>query len=216
VSFAELYRGWSAALFLDGLENRSGPSAASTDWVLAGPRQSRRMADGSTETWTMTGTSTHYAIVEGSAEGGVDIEVVGPPETQLQVTAVRLPPDLPSLELAVRNVPGGDGTRSVRLIVRQHGGGRVHWTSLAWEPLVPHGDSADAGARHGGLDAHGLEKAFGTSSLGPDAQIVSEVITLSGVRDEGGPLVLKLVGADSRGRRVVAWGELGGEVAAVH
>jgi hypothetical protein len=53
-----------------------------------------------------------------------------------------------------------------------------------------------------------MEKAFGTSSLGPDAQVVSEVIPLSGVHDLDGPLVFKLVGADPRGRRVVAWGEL--------
>ena len=69
----------------------SGPRAESdarpADWVRGGPRLAR-LAAGRRIAGTALGTTSHYVIVDGSTTGAVEIEVSGPAEAQLQVTAV--------------------------------------------------------------------------------------------------------------------------------
>jgi hypothetical protein len=209
VNFAELYRRWSAALFLDRLQ----PSPAQEDhrgdgWVLAGPRAGLIVPDGTPVSWTLTGTSTHYVTVAGSTAGAVSIEVTGPPEAQLQVTAVQLPDDLPRVELTVQQVPNHEGPRRVRVLAQEHDGVPVTLESLAWEPLVPRRKTRGEPSSHGRLDARGLRASFGSLELAAGSRVASNPITLTGTTRDSGPTVLKLVGIDPHGRRVTAWAEI--------
>ncbi len=46
-------------------------------WELAGPRTTRVIPDGATETWSSAGTSSHYLVVEASPRGAIDVEIKG-------------------------------------------------------------------------------------------------------------------------------------------
>ena len=122
-TFADLYRRWSLALFLSGLEpsrDKAGlpedgfrsinMRAPCEDWELAGPRFTRVSADGSSDCWPALGTTSHFAVVESSPTGAVEIEVAGPPEAELQVTVLPLGADLPRLDLAVSKLRGPGGS----------------------------------------------------------------------------------------------------------
>ena len=120
-SFAALYREWTVALYLSGLDPAADPGQPGRyrsidprgmieDWVLAGPRSARVRPGGPADAWSAAGTSTHYAIVEGPAR----VQVDGPAAAALQVTAVPLPDDLGGLDLEVRPAPTAEGGVSIR------------------------------------------------------------------------------------------------------
>jgi len=218
-SFESLYRGWTVALFLSGLDPAADPGQAGRyrsldprgtieDWVLAGPRSSRVRPGGAADAWSAPGTSTHYAVVEGSTRGGVRVEVAGPSRAGIQVTAVRLPDDLGGFDLDVRPTSGRDGVVTVRARLADRDGAAIRLGAIAWEPLVPAADSGAAGFRRAGLDRLGIARRFGTSALGPGARLASGPIRLEGVRPGDGPIVFKAVGTDPAGRRVSAWAEV--------
>jgi hypothetical protein len=68
----------------------------------------------------------------------------------------------------------------------------------------PHG----GGSHRGQLDARGIEDSFGTSMLPASGELRSRPIPLGGVSTVTGPLVIKIIGVDSKGRRVAAWADL--------
>ena len=79
-SFAELFRRWSVALFMSGLDPASKPEQRGTyrsvdvrnplvDWELAGPRVSYVAAGGRADCWSAAGTSSHFVVVRGSSTG---------------------------------------------------------------------------------------------------------------------------------------------------
>jgi hypothetical protein len=218
MTFADLYRQWSTALYLSGLGlgrastaflslNPRGPLDA---WELAGPRTVLLSPDGAAETWSAAGTSSHYVVVEGSPTGAVAVDVLGPPEAELQVTAVPLPADMARLDLAVRSTSGPDGTSRIHVQIRERQGTAVRLSALAWEPLVPAANPHVAPFRRGGLDMLGVASAFGTSALPALGELHSRPIPLSGVSGAEGPLIVKAIGTDARGRRVAAWAEIPG------
>ncbi len=214
--FAALYRRWTIALALDGLDPRDDRAGfASLDlrsdlggWPLAGPRMTTVVPGGGADSWSAVGTSSHFAVVESSGTGGVRVEVSGPPEAELQVTAIPLPSDLPRMDLTARNEPDPDGTPRLLARLHEHDGVPVTLCSLSWEPLVPATDPRSSGFRRAGLDAAGIATAFGGTDLPPRGELASRPIALGGVRRGDGPLVIKAVGTDARGRRVSAWAEL--------
>jgi len=219
LAFEELYRRWSIALFLGGLESgrdrapvggfRSvNPRGTFGAWDLAGPRTTRVRPDGPADTWSAAGTSSHYAVVEASSTGAVAIEVDGPSGAELQVTAIPLPADLARLDLTARASVGPDGELRLHARIHEQGGTSVHLSSLSWEPLVPAADPHGPGFRRDGLDRVGITSTFGTSALKPHGQLTSAPIRLAGVRGDCPPLVLKLVGTDAHGHRVAAWVDL--------
>jgi hypothetical protein len=214
VSFSRLYRDWSAALFLSGL----GPGLDGTpqfrslvvrgpfdDWELAGPRTARVVPGGPEDLWQSGGTSSHFVVVEPSAEGAVAIEVTGPAESVLQVTAVPLPPASAEIALSARLVPGPGGTSNLMAEICEQQGAPVRLSALAWEPLVPTANPRKAEFRHGALDMLGIAARFGTSALPARGRLASQPIPLAGVRRGSGPLLVKAVGTDSAGYRVAAW-----------
>jgi hypothetical protein len=216
MAFAELYRQWSIALYFSGLDPsergdgfRSLNLRAPIDgWQLAGPRTSRVAADGGLETWSASGTSSHFVVIDASHSRGVDVEVNGPADAQLQVTAVPLAADLPDLDLRaqVGREPGGGVF--VRAEVGDRGGAEAQLSSVAWEPLVPAADPRRAGGRPGRLEGMSLTSAFGSTSLSAGGTLRSGPIRLTGMSPASGPLIVKVVGTDRLGRRAAAWAEV--------
>ena len=147
-TFAGLYRGWTLDLFGQRLEasgresgDRDRSSAAGeksglgrAEWARGGPRLTR-LASGSVDRWTALGTTSHYAIVDGSTSGAVEIEVSGPPEAELQVTAVLLGDDRPRLDLSAVKVRGENGEYFLRAHIKERHGMPVRLSQISWEPL---------------------------------------------------------------------------------
>ena len=160
-TFAALYRRWSLATFLSGMDPSARPLAVDDDGYLslnlrapindrelAGPRY-HAMAPGSpADRWEAAGTSTHYVILDGSASGAVEVEVQGPPEAGIQVTALPLGDAHARLDLALDASPGPgpDGEWTVRVRVDERHGVPVRLSSLSWEPMIP-GSRVDERAR---------------------------------------------------------------------
>ena len=173
-TFPQLFRRWTVALYLSGLDpsllpeegyRSIDPRGEFEDWVLAGPRTSTLTPGEPGEAWSAEPTTAHYALIEGSPSGAVTVEVTGPPEARLQVTAVPLPGRSARPELRILSSTGVDGEVRVRAEVVERDGTPVRLGALAWEPLVPPEDPRAAISRRGGLDMLGIASAFGTSAL---------------------------------------------------
>jgi hypothetical protein len=54
----------------------------------------------------------------------------------------------------------------------------------------------------------GIASTFGTSALSAGGELSSDFIPLPGVSTESGPLVIKVIGTDPKGRRVAAWADV--------
>jgi hypothetical protein len=219
-SFAALYREWTTALYLSGLEpqqNRTdaglyrslNPRGSFADWVLAGPHASRVQVGGPADVWSASGTSTHFAVVESLDPGATHIEVNGPARADLQVTVVRLPDDLGGLELDVRPFRTGFGAApSVQARVGATRGGAVRIDAIAWESLVPAADCRAAGFRRGAFGSSEIQARFSATAIASGSRLDWRTIPLEGVRAGDGPIVFKAVGTDSAGRSVSAWAEV--------
>ena len=225
-TFADLYRRWSLALFLSGLEpsrDKAGlpedgfrsinMRAPCEDWELAGPRFTRVSADGRSDRWTALGTSSHFVVVESSPTGAVEIEVAGPPEAELQVTVLPLGADLPRLDLSVTKLRGHGGELRLRARIKERNGVPVRLSALSWEPLTPSANPHAAGFRCGRLDMLGIAAAFGSSALEAAGELRSRPIPMPGVSPSNGPLAIKVIGTDEKGRRIAAWAEIDAEPA---
>ena len=226
-TFAGLYRRWSLALYQSGLDpDLEKPDAAGDgfvsvkirsphdEWELAGPRPTRIAPGGPGDHWSAVGTSSHFVIVDGSSTGAVEIEVAGPPEADLQVTALPIGGDLARLDLSVTKIRGQAGELWVRAQIKERHGTAVRLSALSWEPLTPGPNPHSAGFRCGRLDMLGIASAFGTSALPGSGELRSRPICLTGVSTNTGPLVIKVIGTDAMGRRVAAWAALDQEPAA--
>lgn len=224
-AFSELYRRWSVALFESGLAPQRGetergtPSYRSVNirgplegWQLAGPRTTRIVADGESDTWETAGTSSHYVVVRSNSAGALEVRISGPAEAELQVTAIPLPTYMGRLEISARTSTGPDGELRLRASIREGGGSSVRLSALAWESLTPPADGRMPGFRRGELDSLGIASSFGTSAVPVGGRLGSLPIHLRGVHPDSGPLVIKLIGTDSQGRRVAAWAEVNAPV----
>ena len=223
-TFADLYRRWSLALFLSGMEplrNKAGLSeegfrsinmrAPCEDWELAGPRFTRVVADGTSDCWQALGTTSHFAIVESAPTGAVEVEVVGPAEAELQVTVVPLGADLPRLDLAVSHLRGPGGELRLRARIKEQNGVPVRLSALSWEPVTPSANPHTASFRCGRLDMLGITAAFGSSALEASGELRSRPIPMPGASPSNGLLAVKVIGTDKKGRRIAAWAEIDAE-----
>ncbi|MHB1559221.1 MAG: hypothetical protein ACYC61_17340 [Isosphaeraceae bacterium] len=219
-SFASLFRRWSIAMFLDGLDGRD-PSTSQgggrnligfrgpvEDREFAGPRYRRVKPDGQPHRWDAAGTSCHYVLLQGDSGGAVEIEVEGPPEACIQVTALPLGAGHAQLGLEVKRQARPGVVPSIRARITEGHGVPVRLSSLSWEPLIPGPRPRVDGPHPGRLDMLGVASAFGTSALEAHGQLDSAEIPLEGVTAGSGPLAIKVVGTDAVGRRVNAWAEL--------
>jgi hypothetical protein len=221
--FADLYRRWSVALYRSGLRPHAAESAPGddgfrsinlrapcADWELVGPRY-HRVGPGQAEVrWSASASSSHYAVIEGSTTGAVAIDVAGPEEAQIQVTALPLGGNQPRLDLSVESVPrpGGDTELYVRARICERHGRPVRLSALSWELLTPGPNPHAMDVRPGRLDMLGIASAFGTSWLPAHGELRSGLIRVPGASRASPPLVIKLVGTDPEGRRASAWADL--------
>jgi hypothetical protein len=219
--FAELYRRWSIDLFLSGLNDRhtepglaDHPSPSLTlrepwdDWEMAGPRITRVAPGSSSDAWTQLGTTSHFVVVAASPSGAVDIDVSGPPQAQLQVTAVSLGSQRPRLEASVTPIAREGGNLRVVVRIRECHGVPVRLSAISWEPLTPGPNPHASGFKRGRLDMLGVASSLGTAALGPNAELTSQPIVLDTTDDHGNTVVFKVTGTDPSGHRVSAWAEL--------
>ena len=222
-TFTALYRRWSVALFTSGLDPAESGSDAGgdgfcstnlrspwSDWEMAGPRYSRVSPGGPADCWEAMGTSSHYIVIDGSPMGAVEIEVAGPSQAEIQVTALPLGDDQARLSLALESSPGPSGELGIRARVAERNGVPVRLSALSWEPLVP-GPRPHVDGRHTGrLDILGLAVTLGTSAIPSGGELRSGTIRLSGISRDTGPIVIKVVGTDRNGRRISAWADVNG------
>jgi hypothetical protein len=218
--FEELYRQWSLALYLSGLDTRAGRAGDYQsldmrgqlgDWELAGPRPLQVRPGGEPACWSATGTSTQFLLVDPPTEApAIAVSVSAPPEADLQVTVVPLPAGTARLELDVQAAAGTGpgGVPRLRASLRERNGVGVTLTAVAWEPLAPAANPRAARFRSGALDPAGIARAFGTCTLPPRGKLQSQEVPLADAPDDDFPLIVKVVGTDERGHRVAAWAEV--------
>jgi hypothetical protein len=217
-TFADLFRRWSLAMFLSGLDpsnpttDRPGDGFRSVnlhaprpDCELAGPRYRRITPDDPADRWDAAGTSSHYVLLDGDAGGAVEVEVAGPPEAELQVTALPMGEDRARLALSIRANQERDGKLTVLAHLAERNGIPVRLSALLWEPLLPGPRPRLDGRGSGRIDMLGIAASFGTSSLPARGELRSRPIPLTGYSPQTGPIVLKVLGTDPLGRRVTAW-----------
>ena len=220
-AFAGLFRRWTLDLIKDDLEadatteclpDQAGSHHEKTpsrprESETAGPRFSR-VSTGSADRWMALGTTSHYAIVDGSTSGAIEIEVAGPAEADLQVTAVALGDDRPRIDLTAVKVHGVNGQHFLRAQVKERHGVQVRLSQFSWEPISPGANARTDAESRGRLQADELEKTMGTSALAASAELTSQLIPLPDAGAGNGPLVVKVVGIDGNGRQISAWADL--------
>ena len=219
-TFASLYRAWTLDLIQNGLGPATTTQGATNEQrpretvrsqprecELAGPRVAH-VGTGTVDRWTALGTTSHYAIVDGSTSGAIEVEVAGPPEAQLQVTAFLLGDDRPRLDLSAVKVRGVNGECFLRAHIKERNGVPARLSLVSWEPLAPGvNPRAGAGCR-GRLEAAEIEKTLGALDVPASGELASQLILLTGLAAFHGPLVVKVIGTDEQGRRVSAWADL--------
>ena len=134
-------------------------------WELAGPRFKRIRPAGPADSWQALSTSSHFAVVASSPTGAVEVEVAGPPEAELQVTALPIGDDLARIDLSVNKIHGPGGEILMRVRVNERHGVPVRLSALSWEPLTPSPNPHANEFRCGRLDMLGIAASFGTSAL---------------------------------------------------
>jgi hypothetical protein len=147
-------------------------------------------------------------IVDGSTSGSVEIAVTGPPEAELQVTAVALGPDRARLDLSVSKIHAAAGEFSLRATIAERHGIPVRLTTLSWEPLTPELDRDATASCRGRLAKREIADAFFTSELPAFGELRSQPIRLPGVTRHTGSMVVEVIGIDATGRPVAAWADL--------
>jgi hypothetical protein len=222
-SFASLYRRWSVATFLSGLDadaDADQPDDASEPYRtvnlrspreeldFTGPRFQRMSPDRGHERFHVASTASHYVIVDGARAGGVEIEVSGPPEADMQVTVVPLGDDHARLDLSIVRSRAKGGDLLVTAAIKERDGVPVRLSALSWEPLVPAANPHAGDSHRGRLDMLGVAASFGTSAIPAGGELRSKPIRLPGVTRQSGPIVVKVIGTDARGRRIAAWADL--------
>jgi len=222
-TFADLFRRWSVALYCNGLSTGSSTAgspfktddfasvelrAPGEEWELAGPRFARMTPGSQPHEWSALGTTAHYVVVDGSHSPYVEIDVSGPRAAELQVTTVPLGTDLARLDLSVQKSYSPATGLCLRARVREGHGIPVRLSALAWEPRTPPADPAVSLGRCRRLDALGVAATFGTAAIPGHGELVSRPIPLTGIPPGCGPLVVKVIGTDANGWRVVGWAQV--------
>ncbi len=216
--FAELYRAWTAALFLSQTGMAREPSeelrflslrAQLGSRLLAGPSYEYLDPDGAARRFSLVGTSTKYWLACAASAAGMRVRVLADPAADLQVTVRRLPANLPRLVMHARLVPSSqpaDTPRRFRVELSEADGVPANLEHLAWERLEPGSNKeTDRGCSSGVLDAHDLREAFGRTRLEPDRPHVSAEFELDPGTPRDPSIVIKLAARDDAGHSVTAW-----------
>lgn len=216
--FAELFRDWSAALFLShsGLATRPehelryiSPRSTLNGRLLAGPRHEFLDLAGETRRFDLSGTSTKYFVAHSSLGSATRVRITAEPSASLQVSVYRLPTTLARLEmkaqLADSSDPRGHGT-AFQVQLSERNGTPVRLDHLAWEQCAD-GSNKDGALGCCGrvLSAEDITKLFGTPNISGSGTITASNIAIETLASPDQPLVLKATGRDAGDRAVSAW-----------
>ena len=124
------------------------------------------------------------------------------------MTAVPLGVDRPRLEVSAVKLRGANDEAFLRAEIKERHGVAVRLTHFSWEPLAPSASRRGGVGCRGRLDAAEMEKTLGGPLVPAGGELISQPIRLAGAGTLDGPLVVKVVGADAKGRRVSAWAEV--------
>ena len=179
---------------------------------LAGPRSTRLEpddADRRRDDFSLESTTTRFLEIAGSRAGGVMIDVDCPPGSEPQVTVIPLPEGRADLSMTIESIADAETAEpTVKIAIGERSGVGVRLTSLSWESLAPPQvvDPLRSSTR---LDHAALVTIFGSDRIEKSSELTSKrTITLNGLAERDGPIVLKLTGIDDSGRRVAAWAEI--------
>jgi hypothetical protein len=210
--FDELFRDWSIAVCLDGIDSPTRPQCGlesldlhdqlGTRW-LAGSRPI--IAQLGQISVPLAPTSFCPIRVHVPADQIRTLEIVANPETRLQVSLIRLPDDWPLVTMHATTRGGtDDGQRRLVLNVEHQSGAPVRWTHITWERARLPLESATRSSRRATILDAGQTFSEPTSSAG--TTLVSQPLPCSA---SAATLVFKLAGLDAHGRRIAAWCETG-------
>ena len=213
--FDGLYRRFAADLFLETIRLADGHHRAHTShglprvdvggplgqWGLAGPKfEHWDLADPiqRDRQLRLAPTSSQYFVVSASRAGARRLRVAADENVSLQLSIVRLPDTLPRLELEAR--PTADG--GWQLAVHESSGTPVEVSHVAWETLVP--DRQAAGHKTQTMvRREELTELFDKRKIPGGGHLVGRPVTFDELPP--GPLAVRVVARDRRGRRVTAW-----------
>lgn len=211
--FDELYRRFAADLFLRTIQTSEASAAcascvdlpridlASTlgDWGLAGPRYESLEVDEAVEAnLELCGTTSRYFVVSANGNGARRIHIAAELGSQLQVTLVRLPDELPRLRLETLPTDRGKW----KLALSESSGTPLELCHVAWEDL---GDSPVSAAPQCLADDE-LSNMFDDVCVPGGGELIGR--ELEGPRHPGQPVSVRVVARDPQGRRVTAWATL--------
>ncbi len=218
--FEDLYREWTVAMALNGVDPgrpdlggiHSLELRGEMDgWILAGPRIDLVSPGSPAREWDQASTASRYFVLHSPDRRPLDVKIVAPSGSGLQVTVVRLPEDAPLLDVAAvaSRSPRTPAGSQVRFRVKEQGGVGVRLGALAWESAVPArltaGRAPAATLPRGGLDQLAIASKFGSSAVRGGGTVLSGPVPLGAFAEDDGPIVFKLLGVDAKGRRVSAW-----------
>jgi hypothetical protein len=224
-SFSELFREWTISLALSGTsigfepEIRNSKSEHTVDIrrplggrLLCGPRFEELALSGGKQEVHLLGTSAAFFLLHSPAKVGSRLTIATEPDSNLQVTLIRLPEQTGRLSVRVESQdvrPVSPGCQTVRLVVTAHDQD-LALEHAAWERLVPTANRPeDTSYLPAAVDRSGdgtmLQSWFGDLHLKAGETRISGAISLphAGTPDES--WVFKVSGTDSAGHHLSAW-----------
>jgi len=224
-SFADLFRQWTTALALSGTnltDIRSLGDSGSlmrldlhqplAGRILCGPRFTEMLLGGDRQEAALAGTGAGFFLLHSPNKCASRMTITADPESNLQVTLIRLPKQTARLSLRVepQKVSAANlGAQSVRVSVTAHDQ-EVTLDQAAWERLVPTANRPEdtsyrMPASYASSTQTTVQTWFGNLRLKAGETKTSEPISIptSGGADEH--WVFKISAVDSAGHHISAW-----------
>lgn len=205
--FRELFREWSTELSLAEL-SPAFPSSPALN--LFGPLERRvltgvrheHLPESGAQVYRLAPTSFLPVRVHVPAGRSLRVQVQIPPECSPQLTLVKLPDDLATVRISVRQTEDKTAN-SVRLALQQEGGTPVHWETICWErAMLP---QVKTSSDYKISKIHDWTDLFASSVSTSGDVMVTQPFTVDIAPNL---LVFKALGRDASGRPVSAWGML--------
>jgi hypothetical protein len=178
--------------------------------LLCGPRFEEVVLDGGKQEIRLLGTSATFLLLHSPTKPGSRLIITTEPDSNLQVTLVRLPEQTGRLGLRVESqdaLPARSGSQTVRLAVTAHDQDLV-LEHAAWERLVPTANRPED-TSYRPTDVSGnrtmLQTWFGDLHLKAGETRTSGIISLprGGGPDES--WVFKISATDTAGHHLSVW-----------
>jgi hypothetical protein len=195
-SFAALFRNWTVSLAAGGIPGGHDLFRPLGNRMLCGVRKDEVTLSGGRWESQIAGTASAYLLLHDPASGRNRVTIQADEGSELQVTLVPLPADLPRLTLRADRLKPG----TYRLILTANDAA-VTLDDAVWEAMAPVGGPNETSFRPGNLAAERVRSWFGNANLAAGEQRISGPIE---VPASTGRWLFKVSGHDSKGRNVSA------------